>query len=313
MKSLDHWAQFVSDNSCGFAAEEIEKLRESSLFRDLYGDLAGRDLLQLLSRVHKEVLSFGANITVNVAPGPQKPYKKFIYSADRRQFLWIIIQKTDLRTSVCLDYAADAAELDLSKKWYNPKEEFKKSYVCLGRAGTSITSEDIDVIPEYVSIVRKAYEQREKGTLLRGKSGNNTAAQERDASHRIHADKRFEEASPEEFEILCCQKLKEMGWSAQTTPKSGDQGVDVRAEKNGVVIVLQCKKYSSDTIGNKAVQEVISGRGYYKADVAFVVANVSYSNAAKKLAQTWNTHLLHYSQLGDIDDILRSYLKNKAI
>ncbi|MFC3912742.1 restriction endonuclease [Pseudaeromonas sharmana] len=61
--------------------------------------------------------------------------------------------------------------------------------------------------------------------------------------------------SPYEYETLCSRILKENNWKSFNTPKSGDQGADVIAEKNGKRIVLQCKMYNQP-VGNKAVQEI---------------------------------------------------------
>ena len=60
--------------------------------------------------------------------------------------------------------------------------------------------------------------------------------------------------SPLAFEGYCADLLSNAGWNASITKGSGDQGIDIIAVKNGIKIVLQCKKYSSP-VGNKAVQE----------------------------------------------------------
>ena len=305
MKNLDHFFQPVAGNSHGFSESDIEKLRAYPILKELKPEFT-----HFLSVVHNTVRGIAGNVSVDVKPGPQKDYPKLVYSADTMQFLWIIIHKTELRTSVCLDYDSEVADIDYAKRWFNPKKKFSPSYVTLGEAGISITSADIangtDIMSMIMPVIGRAYERRENRRPLRQNSARQQKSKE--GSTQLPADKRFEEATPEEFELLCCQKLRDMGWSAETTPRSGDQGVDVRAEKNGVVIAVQCKKYSSSTIGNNAVQEVIGGRTFYDADVAFVVTNMQYTDSAKNLAMKANIHLLHYSELNNIDNILRGYL-----
>jgi|GEM_PF-3560293 len=110
----------------------------------------------------------------------------------------------------------------------------------------------------------------------------------------------FEKSNPIEFEILCAEELKKMGWNARTTKGSGDQGVDVIADKNGKRAVFQCKKYSK-SVGNSAVQEIVAGRSHYSADYAFVISNVEFTKSAKELASTNNVVLWHFTQLNNIN------------
>jgi len=58
-----------------------------------------------------------------------------------------------------------------------------------------------------------------------------------------------------EFEDYCVTLMKENGFiSAKKTKGSGDQGIDILAEKDDIKYAVQCKCYSSN-VGNKAVQE----------------------------------------------------------
>lgn len=110
--------------------------------------------------------------------------------------------------------------------------------------------------------------------------------------------------SPVAFEAYCARILNENGWQANTTKGSGDQGIDVIATKGKFKAVFQCKKYTSP-VGNKAVQEVIAGKNFASADLAFVVSNTQYSRSAVELAHKTGVHLIHYSELVN----LQSYIK----
>lgn len=101
---------------------------------------------------------------------------------------------------------------------------------------------------------------------------------------------------PYEYEDMCGQLLGNNGWKVIPTPKSGDQGADVIAERDGLRIVLQCKLYSQP-VGNKAVQEVYSAREYYGAALAYVVSNATYTKSAKLLANSLGVELIHHDQL----------------
>ena len=63
-----------------------------------------------------------------------------------------------------------------------------------------------------------------------------------------------------EFEHFIAALMHKLGYqNLEVTRGSGDQGVDVLAEKEGVRYAVQCKCYSSD-LGNTPVQEVNTGR-----------------------------------------------------
>lgn len=105
--------------------------------------------------------------------------------------------------------------------------------------------------------------------------------------------------SPKDFEYFCSEILSQSGWHTTLTQSSGDQGVDIVAEREGIKIILQCKKYASP-VGNKAVQEVIAGREYMSADGAVVVTNSTYTKSAKELARVSDVKLLHYEELSSL-------------
>jgi HJR/Mrr/RecB family endonuclease len=112
---------------------------------------------------------------------------------------------------------------------------------------------------------------------------------------------RWDEAmTPIAFEHHCADYLKARGWNARTTRASGDQGVDVIAEKSGVRVAIQCKKQASP-VGNKAVQEVYTGMTVIAAHRAAVVSNNTYTPAAREAASATGVKLLHFTELRNAD------------
>jgi len=105
-----------------------------------------------------------------------------------------------------------------------------------------------------------------------------------------------------EFEIWVAENLKKFGWDAQPTNGSGDQGLDVIAEKNGVKVGLQCKLYGSN-VGNKAVQEIVSARAFFGFQKAAVISNAEYTKSAIELAQTADVLLLSHHQISSFDSL----------
>lgn len=86
------------------------------------------------------------------------------------------------------------------------------------------------------------------------------------------------------FEQYAADILRLIGYSNVTvTTGSGDYGIDVLAEREGVTYAIQCKCYSNP-VGNKAVQEAFSGKEYYKKMVAVVLTNSTFTSAALKTA-----------------------------
>ena len=100
----------------------------------------------------------------------------------------------------------------------------------------------------------------------------------------------------QEFEFFLALLFSKMAYQTEITKASGDQGIDVIAEKNGQRIGIQAKCYSS-TVGNSAIQEAVAGKAFYKLDKVIVVTNNFFSDSAIQLAQSngvilWDRSLL---------------------
>lgn len=96
-----------------------------------------------------------------------------------------------------------------------------------------------------------------------------------------------EEMEGHEFEYFCAELLEKRGFvDVEVTKGSGDYGVDILAEKDGVTYAIQCKRYEHP-VGVKAVQEAYAGRDYYDRMVGAVLTNQYFTTpaveAAKKL------------------------------
>ena len=88
-----------------------------------------------------------------------------------------------------------------------------------------------------------------------------------------------------EFEYFCADLLRRHGFvNVSVTPGSGDQGVDVLAEKEGVKYAVQCKKYASP-LSNTPVQEVNAGKMFYRCHVGVVMTNSTFTPGAIELAE----------------------------
>lgn len=93
------------------------------------------------------------------------------------------------------------------------------------------------------------------------------------------------------FEHFCAQLLRHNGFQdVQVTQASGDYGVDILAEKDGVTYAVQYKCYT-EPVGNHAVQEAHSGAAYYHRMVAAVMTNNRFTPAARETARELNVLL----------------------
>ncbi len=101
------------------------------------------------------------------------------------------------------------------------------------------------------------------------------------------------------YERYCAELLDRAGWRAHATSASGDQGADVVAERAGIRLVLQCKRYGKP-VGNAAVQEIAAAAHYWTADMSAVVSNAGFTPSARKLARATGVHLLHHDELADL-------------
>ena len=103
----------------------------------------------------------------------------------------------------------------------------------------------------------------------------------------------FSSMSGWDFERYCADCLLKKGFTkAEVTSGSGDHGVDIIAEQNGIRFGIQCKLYQGQ-IPNKAVQEAYTGASYYDCDVAVIMSNSELTKQAqteaKKLrVKFWN-------------------------
>ncbi len=97
----------------------------------------------------------------------------------------------------------------------------------------------------------------------------------------------FEEMDGHDFEFFCADLLRKRGFEeVEVTRGSGDYGIDILAEKEGVTYAIQCKRYAGP-VGVKAIQEAYAGRDYYDRMVGAVLTNQYFTTpaveAAKKL------------------------------
>ena len=103
--------------------------------------------------------------------------------------------------------------------------------------------------------------------------------------------KNFDLMDGEEFEKFCAYLIQQNGYEdVRITKGSGDHGIDVFAKKDGLLYAIQCKRYSN-SVGNKAIQEIFSGKAIYHADKAVVMTNSFFTKQAIEDAKKLEVYL----------------------
>lgn len=88
-----------------------------------------------------------------------------------------------------------------------------------------------------------------------------------------------------DFEYFCADLLRKKGFQeVEVTKGSGDYGIDILAQKDGVTYGIQCKCYATP-VGVKAVQEAYAGRDYYDCMVGVVLTNQYFTSPAVEVAK----------------------------
>ena len=108
-----------------------------------------------------------------------------------------------------------------------------------------------------------------------------------------------------EFENHLAQLLKSNGFdSVSGTPKTGDQGADLIAKRNGKTIIIQAKRYEG-AVGNKAVQEVVGAINFYNGDEGWVITNSSFTKSARELAKKSGVKLIDGTDMQQFSEAVK--------
>ena len=99
-----------------------------------------------------------------------------------------------------------------------------------------------------------------------------------------------------QFEDFLVEIFQTMGYDVKETKRTQDQGADLFVTRFGKDMVIQAKNYSG-SVGNSAVQQVISAKTFYGCDEAMVVTNSYFTRSAKELAESALVRLIDRDEL----------------
>jgi HJR/Mrr/RecB family endonuclease len=127
-------------------------------------------------------------------------------------------------------------------------------------------TEEYSEVLQYYNRVREKYESAQTERRLR------------------LLNRRWEYLKDREFERFIREVFDCLGYVTELTPTTGDQGIDVIAQKAGVRWGIQCKGYSNP-LGNKPVQEAVAGRAYYQCHRCMVITTSVFTSGGRALAE----------------------------
>lgn len=103
---------------------------------------------------------------------------------------------------------------------------------------------------------------------------------------------RFQGISPYDFEDFLAKLFKDNGYSISPTKYAGDYGADLLLRKEGLLTVVQIKRYHQEhKVGVQDVNQVIGAAKYYKADQIMIVTTSELTSPAKDLCRQANVFI----------------------
>lgn len=116
-----------------------------------------------------------------------------------------------------------------------------------------------------------------------------------------------------EFENILVLVYSSMGYNVETTPVTGDYGIDLILKNNSRKIGIQAKRYAKKLDG-KPIQEVVAGLSHYNLSEGWVITNNYFTKNAITLAKDNNIHLIDrdslIQEIQDAHNAIRKSQKN---
>lgn len=196
-----------------------------------------------------------------------------------------------------LSLAIDTAEKSPSEEYAKRKSKNQKKYIRKFDANQYAIECNAYVIKkERMEEQEEMMKKDEERSLASGKKPD----LEENAVHQ-ESDPNFDAMNGVDFENFCMDLLKRNGYkNVHGTKTSGDQGIDILAEKDDIRYGIQCKCYRG-SVGNASVQQAFSGKSFYNCHVAVVMTNSSFTQSAVELAQKNNVLLWGKTKLLELN------------
>ncbi len=117
--------------------------------------------------------------------------------------------------------------------------------------------------------------------------------------HNAKGMENIAEMTPLQFEIFVSEVYARLGYNTQLTPRSGDDGIDVIAKKNGNIYAIQVKKTAKPT-GSPVIQTLSGSMVHIGARYGICVSASGFTPDAKRFAYGKNISLVSGQDLADL-------------
>lgn len=117
--------------------------------------------------------------------------------------------------------------------------------------------------------------------------------------HQFSGKNNLEALSPWEFEEHVAKVYAESGYKTRLTPKSGDNGIDILAEKQGIRYAIQVKK-TRKPVGSPVIQTLMGSMIHAGTDHGICVSFSGFTREAERFAFGKNIELVDKHALGDL-------------
>jgi HJR/Mrr/RecB family endonuclease len=109
----------------------------------------------------------------------------------------------------------------------------------------------------------------------------------------------------DQFESFVREVFEALGYQTELKARSGDQGVDIIAVRDGVRWAIQCKGYAG-TLGNKPIQEVFTGAHFHNCHRWLVITTSGFTSGGREAAARTGCVLVEGC---DIPELIKGNLK----
>ena len=104
-----------------------------------------------------------------------------------------------------------------------------------------------------------------------------------------------------EFEQELGEVFKRLGYTVQSTPRTGDQGIDIILRKDGKTTIVQCKSHQSP-VGPAVARELYGSMRATKADGAILACTGGFTRGVKQFAQGKPINLISAAELAKMGE-----------
>lgn len=109
--------------------------------------------------------------------------------------------------------------------------------------------------------------------------------------NRIRQLDEIRQLDPVAFERFVGSLFEKMGYQVQTTPLSGDEGIDLVLRKDTKLAIVQCKRYEN-SVGQPVVRDLYGAMVHNKADEAYLVTTGTVTLPAQQWVAGKPLHLV---------------------